>query len=161
MSSGYVVNPKSRQQIQCLRYLAQNFPTAVALPSGRISDYPGHLWGRTALIHSLSTRFAGPLRRFTHAAAVCLLGPDISLYFHRGGLSSCTQNAARRARLCAFILWHPPHPLSAALSLTSRCEMRAWGLPDIDCLACTLVLMMAETWNRKGQSRMWILYHLI
>lgn len=27
----------------CLRYLSQNFPTAVALPRDRIGDYPGHL----------------------------------------------------------------------------------------------------------------------
>lgn len=53
------------------------------------------------------------------------------------------------ARLWGFIVWHPPHPapLSAALSLTSQCEIRAWGLPDIDCLAW--VLMMAQTWNQR------------
>lgn len=62
--------------------LSQNFPTAVALPRGRVSDDPGHLRGHTALIQLLSARLARPLRGFTHAAAVCLLGTGVFLYFH-------------------------------------------------------------------------------
>ncbi len=124
---------KSKKQIICLRYLSQNFSAAVALPSRRISDYPGHLRGRTAIIQSLPARFAGPLRRFAHAAAVSQSGPAISPYFHwRLVLQSRTKSEARS--LISELLYPGTHPtpLSAALSLTSQCEMRALGLPDID-----------------------------
>lgn len=33
---------RKEKTMECLRYLSQNFSTAVALPRGRISDYPGH-----------------------------------------------------------------------------------------------------------------------
>lgn len=116
MSSSYVINPKRRNLIQCLRYLAQNFPTAVTLPRGRISDYPSHLRGRTAIIHSFPARLAGPLRRFTHAAAVRLLGPDICLYFHRLGLSSRTKNAARSPSVRLYTLASTPPAVCRPLS---------------------------------------------
>lgn len=94
-------------------YLSQNFPTAVALSRHRVSDYPGHLRGRTALIRFLPAGLARPLRRLTHAVAavVGLWGPAVSLYFHQRCFQwSRTQNAARRVRLRGFIPWQPPHP---------------------------------------------------
>lgn len=82
VSSFVGINPK-REQGLCVRYLSQNFPTAVALPSGRVGDDPGHLGGRAALVGSLSARLAGSLRRLTHAAFIYVLGSAEYPYFHQ------------------------------------------------------------------------------
>lgn len=106
------------------RYLSQNFPATVALPRDRIRDYPGHLW-RRALIRSLPPRLTGPLRRFTHATAVWLLGSDISLYFHYDAYSGM-QPETRSGSLYTLAPT-PPHCLPPSVWRQWNQSMRsAW-----------------------------------
>ena len=135
-----------------MRYLAQNFSPAVALPRGGVGDNPGHLRGPAAVIRPLSARLAGP--RLTHAAAVVgLWGPAVSPYFHEVVflLQSRTPECSPKSPSPSlYTLASSPPLLSAALCLTSQYEMRAWGLLSIDYPASTWVLLTAQTWNQRG-----------
>ena len=109
------VNPNLKKKKKCFKqtrscwYLSQNFPTAVALPRGRVGDDPRHLRGRTALLRPLPARLAGSLRRLAHAAAVRLLGPDTPRYFHELRFdSSLTLKAASRSGSIYSLASSPP-----------------------------------------------------
>lgn len=114
-------------QGQTVRYLSQNFSTAVALPRGRISDDPCHFWWSSALIHSLSARLAGSLRWFTH---VDLLEPAAPLYFHiNKSLSTTLAHWMQQPSPSDYLYPLPPHtprcvpPLSDVTRDTTACVL--------------------------------------
>lgn len=102
---------------RAVRYLSQNFPPAVALPSGRVGDDPSHLWRSAALLRSLPPRLAGPLRWFAHAAAVSLLEDGAFMYFHWRTDSLPAYRMHPREALCKLLypLSLPPCALPVSL----------------------------------------------